>query len=95
MLEQVKHFRDVLKNVKGLSLPSFPHFLLSKESMEVVGVSVQHLLEKLFRPTVSLPPHRWGPGVTTAHRHSGCPGLVDLGKAGPRKGKLGGKTSTN
>lgn len=29
--------------------------------------------------------------MSTAHRHSGCPGLVDLGKAGPGKGKLGVK----
>lgn len=50
---------------------------------------------KSFSDPLSLYLHMWGPGVSTAHRHSGGPGLVDLGKAGPRKGKLGGKTSTN
>ena len=84
----------MLKNVKGLPLPSFSHFLLSEDSMEMVGVSVQHLWESFSDP-LSLYPHMWGPGVSTAHRNSGGPGLVDLGKAGPRKGKLGGKTSTN
>ena len=39
----------------------------------MVHVSVQHLLEKLFRSTVSLPPAEWGPGVSGAHRHSGVP----------------------
>lgn len=54
MREQVKCFRDVFLK-KGLSVPPSP-YCVSEESVEMVGETFQHLLEKPCIPTLSLSP---------------------------------------